>query len=479
MMETDMQSKKQAAMRVAAVGIVALFAVTARMAAAQEDTQRLQSLEQQVEDLSRQVETLRAGRAGREVATFSDAEGTWGLRVFGRVHLDYRAYDPGEVLADTFSLRRARLGASLSFMKHYGMTVEGEYASGSASTGTQGVALTNGYLDLNWFPNARIRAGQFKPQFGLENTNSANFIDFQERALTQSLIQNLNYDRGVMVWGRPAKGFGYAVTLSNGSGANTEEAQSNAQEASNDGKDVTVRVYANFAERLEKSSAVLHLGASHKNGSAGSRGGTAFRPATLQTEARGVTFFTSETLGLGKVDRNITATEGIAAFGPVKLQAEWWQAEYEGDVPQAYRRRLEAGYVSALWMLTGEHYARAYRNGGWGRMHPNSAFSPGEGGGWGAWEIGVRYSLFDGSDFTTANPAGTGVPGASSSTVAPPVAVPTGKAEAITLGLKWIPSPHARVLLNYVETRFDTPVIANGVVMDDEKALLLRAQVDF
>ncbi|MEX0957938.1 MAG: hypothetical protein WDZ63_01480 [Burkholderiales bacterium] len=38
-------------------------------------------------------------------------------------------------------------------------------------------------------------------------------------------------------------------------------------------------------------------------------------------------------------------------------------AEYEGTGPQSYQRKLEAGYVSALWLITGEHYASAYRNG--------------------------------------------------------------------------------------------------------------------
>ena len=36
-----------------------------------------------------------------------------------------------------------------------------------------------------------------------------------------------------------------------------------------------------------------------------------------------------------------------------------------------------------------------------------------------------------------------------------------------------------RVLLNYVHTRFDTPVVVTGVTMAREHALVARAQIDF
>jgi phosphate-selective porin len=53
------------------------------------------------------------------------------------------------------------------------------------------------------------------------------------------------------------------------------------------------------------------------------------------------------------------------------------------------------------------------------------------------------------------------------------------KAEAWTVQLKWIQNNYSRWLLSYVQTRFDTPLTVNGLVMDREEAILLRAQVDF
>ena len=40
-------------------------------------------------------------------------------------------------------------------------------------------------------------------------------------------------------------------------------------------------------------------------------------------------------------------------------------------------------------------------------------------------------------------------------------------------------TPYARLMLNYVRTSFDTPVIFNSISSNDEKAIAMRAQYDF
>ncbi len=170
------------------------------------------------------------------------------------------------------------------------------------------------------------------------------------------------------------------------------------------------------------------------------------------------------------------------AYGPVKVQGEIWQAQYEGITAPggvAYDRKLDAFYISLGWMITGEAYADSYRGGVYGRLRPRNNFSMEDGGGWGAWEFGLRYSAFDGGDFTTTNAAGTGVLGPGSATLSPPVTVSTNKADAYTVQLKWLPNAYTRFLVNYVQTNFDTSVTANGETTDNEKAITLRAQFDF
>jgi phosphate-selective porin OprO/OprP len=55
----------------------------------------------------------------------------------------------------------------------------------------------------------------------------------------------------------------------------------------------------------------------------------------------------------------------------------------------------------------------------------------------------------------------------------------TSEADAWTAGAKWILNPNARIVLNYVHTMFDTPIILNGHKSDNEDAVVLRAQYDF
>jgi len=102
------------------------------------------------------------------------------------------------------------------------------------------------------------------------------------------------------------------------------------------------------------------------------------------------------------------------------------------------------------------------------------AFARGADGGWGALELGLRYSTFDGSDFSNSNPLHTGRIGATL-----PVTTSTTGAKAITAQLKWIPNIFTRFWLDWVHTDFDSPIVVNGVTESQENALVLRGQIDF
>ncbi len=414
-----------------------------------------------------------------------DAHGRWGLRLNGRVQLDYRAFDE-DIVADTWSIRRARLGATVTYLQDYLFRVEGEYATGNASTGTSSTSATHMYLQASMLrPWAIFRLGQSKPQFGLENTESANFSDFQERGLTQNLIQSLNYDRGLMIDGTPFAGFNYGLSFTNGTGLNTDERQANAQDIDADGMTVTARATENFAELLGRPGMVLHVGANYKSGKATNSQTSPFRAATGQTEARGVTFFTpqafnSATGTASNVDLELWAYELALAYGPVKLQGEYWTANYQGtrQAPAPvtdFDLDIDAYYVNLMWMLTGEAYADSYKDGQFGRIRPRNNFNWKDRT-WGGWELGLRYSEFDASDFA---PSSSNQPGRLATTQAAPVTVGTTKAQAYTVGLKWLPNAYTRILLNYVHTDFDTPIVAAGITTDKEDAITLRGQIDF
>ena len=506
--------------------LIAAGLVFPALAFAQDAEERIRRLEEQLRSVTQELDTVKqqvqqqekasapappveAGAAAeaREKATaleqrletsgvfrppegigLQDARGRWSLRLNGRVQADYRAFDE-DIVADTWSIRRARIGATVTYLQDYLFRVEGEYATGNASTGTSSTSATHMYLQASWLrPWAIFRLGQSKPQFGLENTQSANFTDFQERGLNQALIQTLNYDRGLMIDGTPFTGFNYGVSLTNGTGLNTDERQGNAQDIDADSMMLTARATENFAELLGRPEMVLHVGANYKSGKATNSNASPYTAATGQTEARGVTFFTpqafntnnSATGTASNVDRVLTAYELALAYGGVKLQGEYWTANYQGtqQVPAPvtdFDLDIDSYYVNLMWMITGEAYADSYKDGQFGRIRPRNNFKWKDRT-WGGWELGVRYIAFDASDF---GPATSTQPGRLATTQTAPVTVGTNKATAYTVGLKWLPNAYTRFQLNYVHTDFDTPIVAAGITTDKEDAITLRGQIDF
>ena len=449
-------------------------------AQAQETREQLNAAQQQLDQ-----QTVSARFA--DGVFFEDPRGNWSMRLAGRAQLDYRGYSPDAALADTFSMRRLRLGVQMVLFKDFALNVEGDFASGDPTgTAAQTSQGTLGYLEYQHFPGMRLRFGQFKPQFGMEQTLLDLQSDFMERALTQNILDGnfVNYDRGVMVHGAPLPGLYYAVAFTNGTGLNREERQSNAQDARADSKDVTARLVYDFGRLFHTPESVLHFGVSYKGGTETNSTANPFSAPAARTEARGLTFFTPAAFNTAtgraeNIDRSMYAFEGSVSRGPVRLQAEWWEANYSGarnsPAPEvSYTRGIHAGYVSLLWLMSGENWADFYGGGYWQKIKPANRFSFEPGGGWGAWELGFRYSYFDASDFQNGNPANTGRPGATA-----PVTVSANKADAYTFQLKWIQNQFSRVLLDVVTTHFYSPVSVNGISIRKEQAVMARFQVDF
>jgi phosphate-selective porin OprO and OprP len=423
---------------------------------------------------------------------FEDPRGRWRVQLSARAQADFRAFSPDSADANTFSVRRARIGFSGTLLDYYGVFVEEEFANQNTnpSTSTSTPILTFAYADFNWFKSARIRAGQFKPFIGLDNSMLDLQTDFMERALTQSLFQNLTYDRGVMVFGEPGPlGLFYSTAVTNGTGQAVDEQQGNLQEAEADGKDYTLRIVENFAKAFELNDTVIHFGAAYKRGSAVNSATNPYRAPTVQTEARGLTFFipapfnsSGSTASISNINRTIVDLEAALAWKAYKIQGDYVQARYSGSsespgAPLDFSRSLKAAYITLGWMITGENYADFYREGTFGRPRPRNNFYPGQPGSWGLWELNLRYSWFDGSDFNNSNPVNTGRVGTSANF--PNITASTNKAKAWTIGLKWQPIQYARFVMNLMHTRFDTPVTVNGKDIDNENAITVRAQVDF
>ena len=400
----------------------------------------------------------------KDGVSFTDGTGDNKFSINGRLQLDYRNYDtPSNTTsavsnyADTFDLRRAYLGAKGTFNKYYDWEVTADFAQTTASQ------LDVAYVNLKWWQQAQFQFGQFKMPYSLEERTSSRFIDFQERSFVNNSSLTPGKERGFMIHGTPITGVNYAVAVSAGAGKNTNDTDNRV-----DSNDIILHADTNLAEILGNKEAVYHFGGSYGFGDIAPGSVSAQR-----TEGRGTEFFaTSAFTDTGnKLERNRYNLESALAYNNFKLQGEYSNVEFKGATSVGdYKRDLNAYYVEALWLVTGEKYADSYKGGKFDRIRPKADFNPDLKSGWGAWEVGARYSRFDGSDFNTANATGTGVLTATTK---------TNKADAYTLGLKWIPTPNTRVMLNYVDTKFDTPITAAGQTIDSEKTVMVRTQFDF
>ena len=382
------------------------------------------------------------------------------ISVNGRLQADYRQFQDNTA-ANTFDVRRAYLGVKGRFYNDITFNLTGDFAQSSGNTGAGGGAtqLDEGYINFGWIKWAQLRVGQFQMPFSLDKITSDLYSNFQERNIGDTMSPDKL--RGLMITGSPTTGLYYGLAVANGTGAKN----TNDTNTLTDGKEGIGRVALNFAEMFGQKQAVYHVGGSYAE--------TTLVPGAAfagRTEARGITFFTPTAFTGSKVDRTQTGLETALAYGPVKLQAETIASNYTGNSATGgvgYDKDIKTHYVSLNWMITGEAYADSYTNSVFGRMRPNANFT-GRGDGWGAWELGVRFSKWDATDFRTGG-AGTGLVAAGS----------TAEADAMTVGLKWIVNPNTRFYLNYVHTKFDTPVAVNGTTVDAEKAGTLRAQFDF
>ncbi|MCC7549765.1 MAG: hypothetical protein IT532_18605 [Burkholderiales bacterium] len=417
-----------------------------RLAARAERRQRALREAQAAEKEEKSKDESKTALAGRfrDGFIFESGDRQHGISVSGRVHGDYRHF-ADDTAPRTFDVRRAYLGIQGKLYDIYTFDVTGDFAQ-------SGTTLDVAWFNAAWLQSAQLRVGQFKMPFSIEEQTSSRFIDFQERSTMNALVPAK--ERGIMVHGEPFKGLNYGVALSNGQGKNNNETSVEL-----DRPDLIARVSGNAAEWLQQPGMVLHAGLAYSNGTLA---GNSAVPSG-RTEARGVTFFQAGNLASSAgtdVDRQRLGGELSLAWGPFKLQGEYTRASFDSDAGSD--RDIDAYYASASWLVTGESHARSYRSGAYRAIAPNRPLGSG---GLGAFEVGLRYSDFDAGDFTvTAPTASTAF---------------TNKADAWTLGLKWIPVTNVRVYLNYVQTQFDTPIRVNGENHDYEKAVTLRAALYF
>jgi phosphate-selective porin OprO/OprP len=109
------------------------------------------------------------------------ADGQFSLSPYGYVDTDYRAYKGDGAPPDTFVVRRARFGFQGNFGSHF------DFALLTDANSTTGAIVRDVYLNVRIRPEFQFQAGQFKEPFAQETGIGATNLDFVERGL-QSLL---------------------------------------------------------------------------------------------------------------------------------------------------------------------------------------------------------------------------------------------------------------------------------------------------
>ena len=176
--------------------------------------------------------------AGPEGFGIASADGAFKLAIGGYLQLDARRYvaDAENTALDGFELRRIRPIFTGTVYKFIDFRLAPDFGEGKTQ-------LMDAYLDLRFAKGATLRAGKFKPFYGLERLQSASELRLVERGLATNLAPNRDY--GVTLFGDVADTrLSYAIGFHNGTvdGANVDLDD-------NDGKDVIGRLFLRPAAR--------------------------------------------------------------------------------------------------------------------------------------------------------------------------------------------------------------------------------------
>jgi phosphate-selective porin OprO/OprP len=359
------------------------------------------------------------------------------LELGGRLQADFHAAEDGtrtltgSKLGSQFLVRRARLDVDGRLYKWINFRIEGEF--------TEGVSLKDAYLDLAFLPELRLRAGQFKVPFSLEELTSDNFIDFVERSLVNELAPAR--DRGAMIHGSMMDGaISYNLGGFNGTGEDTSD--------TNGAKDLAFRLgFAPFRTSdsfwLKGLQFAGNVTWGNQDGSSSAQGRTVGRTINR------FTFFAPQTT---RGDRLRYGGDFAWLIGPASLKFEY-------DVQTNEREGLGPGganlddvtatgwYVSGTYVLTGEEKQRS------GNVIPRRPFIPfSDQSGLGAVEVGFRWAELS---FDSDSPINL------FSSSLSPVNIPGGGttaengAQSLTLGANWYFNEWTRAMLNWNYYWFD------------------------
>jgi len=462
---------------------------------------RIEQLESEVSQLAAEVQDLKRGQAEQiktiagvekkqlpapsaSVAfpngkpTISSADGKFTATLHGVMQLDAAQYDQaaaGPIATDLRrdgpdlgasasnvdlahardlksgdDFRRARIGIDGTVYGDWDYRVLFDFAGAGTENAGQLYETWAQYSGLKPF---KFRVGAFPPSIGLDDQASTNGMPFLERAVSSDLARGLaagDTRTAAEIFANGDHWLASGAVTGRVIGVISTGTAAAVPQTYGDQLGLVGRI---AATPLYGSDWLVHFGA---HGSYVVRPANASGPLTtggtaLSSEAIALSntpelrVDATKFLNTGSIDASHADTVG-AEFAAQK-QNFLLQAEYEDFGVQrsdgVASPNFHGYYVSGTWILTGERRPYNAQTAAFDAPPVAHPFSLKDGG-WGAFELGLRYSDMD-LNFNAGAP-GTYQTGA---------AIRGGEEQNFTAGLNWYPNPVVRFMFDYQHVRIN------------------------
>ena len=353
----------------------------------------------------------------------------------------------GRVGSSEQQFRRARIYLSGTAWEHWDWKFQFDLEDADDNS----MSIEDAFIKYRGWSPASITVGQRKAPFSLSALTSSKYITFIERAAPTDLFTSEAIGIGGRTPGITLENAGDKHTLAGGLYLMRQRAgatDSISERKLDDGWGVTGRV--TWLPVNQSGSRLIHTAAAFGYKHYANRTVNRFRVRPGVSEGDRIVDSDSTIAANNFWGMNL---EAAGVWGPFAASAEYYYGDFDG-IGIAGDTDMEGYYVQGSYFLTGEN--RRYKNGAFTSVKVKDPLGSG---GWGAWEVGLRYSSTD---------LGVGI-GADSGDV-------------LTAALNWYVNNNMMFKLNYVKTFCDKGGIDTcdwGVGDGDPEYLSFRTQVFF
>lgn len=430
--------------------LAACTALTAIAMAVPAAAQSTEDLQKQIDALQQQMNELKAAKkkdSGSDIKVkwepapkISSADGRFEMNMRGRLLIDAGWVNDDADLSkvDATEFRAARLGIEGKAWNNVKYKFEADFAGNE-------VDITDAYIGYD-LGVGEVMVGNFKTFNSLEELTSSRYITFMERG---GITDAFGFERQLGVGGQfGGDNWSFGVGVAKGT--------ANGGSNSNQGETFSAR--ATFAPKIGDGQ--IHMGASYRYRKQGED------EALLRYRQRPHNHLATrfiDTKTFSKKDE-LFGLELAGVYGPFSMQGEYMILKATRDVAAVGfdNPKFDGWYVDASYFITGESRKYSADDGSFGRVKVKN---PVHDGGFGAWQVAVRYDVVDLTD--------EGIFG--------------GEQKTWIVGVNWHLNDYSRIMMNYsksdVKEAFLLSTGSSALVGADGKndidAFGVRFQVDW